>query len=54
VKVVNYHLVAELAGFLDSGADLPAQIELDVSASLAAADGLVTRAVVAIEAAGPG
>jgi hypothetical protein len=42
----------ELAGFLD-GADLPPELELDVAANLAAADGLLVRAIQAIEAAGP-
>jgi hypothetical protein len=44
---------AELAGFLDV-AELPAELELDIAAHLAAADGLVERAVNAIETAGPG
>jgi hypothetical protein len=43
---------AELAGFLD-GADLPPELELDVSASIAAAEGLLARAVTAIEAGAP-
>jgi hypothetical protein len=42
---------AELAGFLD-GADLPAELHLDVAANLAAAEGMVVRATKAIEAAG--
>jgi hypothetical protein len=44
---------AELAGFLD-GADLPAELELDTLASLAAADGLLAVAMRRIEAEGPG
>ena len=43
---------AELAGFLD-GADLPAELELDVMASLAAADGLLAVAMRQLAEAGP-
>jgi hypothetical protein len=43
---------ADLAGFLD-GAGLPAELELDVAANLAAAEGLLAKAEKAIEAAGP-
>ena len=38
--------------FLD-GAELPGELELDVAANIAAAEGLLARAVTAIEAAGP-
>jgi hypothetical protein len=44
---------AEVAGFLDS-AELPAGVELDVAACIAAADGLLSQAMKAIENAGPG
>jgi hypothetical protein len=44
---------AELAGFLD-GAVLPPDLELEVAAGCAAADGLLARAVGMLEAAGPG
>jgi hypothetical protein len=40
-------------GFLD-GADLPAELELDISANVAAADGLLARAVTSIEISGSG
>jgi hypothetical protein len=45
--------VQDLVGFLDA-AELPAELDLDVAANLAAADGLLARAVQAIEAVGPG
>jgi hypothetical protein len=47
------HQVEDLVGFLD-GADLRGELELDVSANLAGALGMVDRAVRAIEAAGQG
>jgi hypothetical protein len=43
---------SELAGFQD-GAELPPQLELDVAANLAAADGLLARALQVIEASRP-
>jgi hypothetical protein len=44
--------VQNLLAFLD-GAVLPGELELDLAANIAAAEGLLARAVTAIEAAGP-
>ncbi len=45
---------AELAGFLEGSTTLPAEVALDVAANLAGAEGMLIRAVQAIERVGPG